>query len=132
MKFLLVLTMLFAFESGLAAKKPKSTTKSPHQIIGVLISKSKIPSDEKSAIDNMLLHRWTIHKQGLQLQEAPTNSLAFDIGLKLGDVLISVNDHPMHMTQAIMVGMNSIREEQKCVLIVFRDKKYIQFNVSAK
>lgn len=134
---LLALIIVFASPILAHAKTKKSkpeqaSSTSPTQVIGVLVNKKKLPKDERAFIEDLTKYRWTVHKKGLQLNGAPSDSVIFDVGLRLGDVVATVNDHPMNGAEAIFSGIKSVREEQKCTMLVFRDNRFIQFNVTAR
>ena len=117
-----------------SASKTKSTSAKPSdpKVVGVLVNRAKLPKTESAYMETLLKHRWTVHTKGLQLLDAPKDSLVFDIGIKIGDVLVAVNEHPMDGMQSIIDGAKSVREECRCNLLVYRDRGIIQFNVSAK
>ncbi len=136
MKYALVALMLvitsLVFAKDKTKAKAKSPRSSPAQVIGVLVNRKKLPNDERTFLENLSQYRWTVHQKGLQLNSAPKDSVIYDVGLRLGDVVAAVNDHQMDGAAAIFNGIKSVREENHCKLLVYRDNKLIQFNVSAK
>lgn len=134
MKYLLVAILLLFSQGVPAATKSKSSRSKPlsSKVIGVLVNKAKIPKTESAYMEIFLQHRWTVHKKGLQLTDAPKDSLVFDIGIRIGDILVAVNNLPMNKAKAIFDGVNSVREENKCNLLVYRDDGMIEFSVTAK
>lgn len=132
---LVVLIMVFTpliFAKEKTKAKSKLSRSLPTQVIGVLVNRKKLPNDERAFLENLSQYRWTVHQKGLQLNGAPKDSVIYDVGLRIGDVVAAVNDHKMDGATAIFSGIKSVREENHCKLLVYRDNKLIQFNVSAK